>query len=99
MAQAICFACVNFINSLKPIIMKAIAMLNYVTKNNDVKGFVATHGKMRCELNYDLVCGRSYHDKIVYFVTEKPLDVFLFPLADAVFAKDDKIAFAYIMED
>lgn len=33
MTQAICFACVNFIiNSLKPIIMKAIAMLNYVTK-------------------------------------------------------------------
>lgn len=99
MTQAICFACVNLIiNSLKPIIMKAIAMLNYVTKN-DVKGFVATHGKMRSELNCDLVCGRSYNDKTVYFVTEKPLDVFLFPLADAVFAKDDKIAFAYIMED
>lgn len=79
--------------------MKAIAMLNYVTKNNDVKGFVATHGKMRSELNYYLVCGRSYNDKTVYFVTEKPLDVFLFPLADAVFAKDDKIAFAYIIED
>lgn len=79
--------------------MKAIAMLNYVTKNNNVKGFVAMHGKMRSELNYDLVCGRNYNDKTVYFVTEKPLVDFLFPLADAVFAKDDKIAFAYIMED
>lgn len=79
--------------------MKAIAMLNYVTKNGNTKGFVATHGKMRSELNYDLVCGRNYNDKTVYFVTEKPLDVFLFPLADAVFAKDDKIAFAYIIED
>lgn len=79
--------------------MKAIAMLNYVTKNNDVKGFVATHGKMRSELNYDLVCGRNYNDETVYFVTEKPLDVFLFPLADAVFAKGDKIVFAYIIED
>lgn len=79
--------------------MKAIAMLNYVTKNGNTKGIVATHGKMRSELNYDLVCGRNYNDKTVYFVTEKPLDVFLFHLADAVFAKDDKIVFAYIIED
>lgn len=79
--------------------MKAIAMLNYVTKNKNVKGFVATFDKMRNELNYDLVCGRSYNSQTVFFITEKPLDVFLFQLADAVFAKDDKVAFAYIIED
>lgn len=79
--------------------MKAIAMLNYVTKNNDVKGFVATEGKMRDELQFDLVCGRHYNDKTVFFVTEKPLDEFLFCQADAVFAKGDKIVFAYIIED
>lgn len=78
--------------------MKAIAMLNYVTKN-DVKGFVATFGKLRDELQFDLVCGKHSNDNTCYFVTEKPIDGSLFRQAEAVFAKDDKIAFAYIIED
>lgn len=79
--------------------MKAIAMLNYVTKNNDVKGFVATFGKMRDELQFEVVCGRHYNDQTTFFVTEKPLDGFLFCQADVVYKKGDKIAFAYIIED
>lgn len=78
--------------------MKAIAMLNYVTKNS-VNGFVATFGKMRDELQFEVVCGRQYNDQTTFFVTEKPLDGFLFCQAYAVFAKGDKIVFAYIIED
>lgn len=78
--------------------MKAIAMLNYVTKNS-VNGFVATFGKMRDERQFEVVCGRYHNDQTTFFVTEKPLDGFLFCQADVVFAKGDKIAFAYIIED
>ena len=56
--------------------MKAIAMLNYVTKNS-VNGFVATFGKMTCELNFEVVCGHNnYCDQTIYCVTEKPIDSF-----------------------
>lgn len=80
--------------------MKAIAMLNYVTKNEGVKGFVATFGKMTCELNFEVVCGHNnYYDQTIFFVTEKPIDSCLCCQADVVFAKGDKIVFAYIMED
>lgn len=78
--------------------MKAIAMLNYVTKNR-INGFVATFGKMRDELQFDVVCGSKYIDEMTFFVTEKPLEGFFFCHADVVFAKGDKIAFAYIIED
>lgn len=80
--------------------MKAIVMLNYVTKNKDVNGFVATFGKMCDELQFEVVCGHNnYCDQTIFFVTEKPLDGFLCCQADVVFAKGDKIAFAYIIED